>query len=83
MRIEVGRFPDNRLKMIKVYDSKSDQNIRINLNTISVCPKIAEMELERDVLEALNLWNLMFMFPKLKDEIIKLLKHYGIYQNFS
>ena len=83
MRIEVERFSDKRLKLIKLYDSENDQNIRIDSKVVSVCPKFAEVELERDVLEAINLWNLMFMFPKLKDEIIKLLKHYGIYKNFS
>ena len=77
MKIEIKRFPDKRLMMIKKYD-KSDVNIRINPNEVSICPKIAEIELERDVLEAINLWNLMFVSPKLREEINQVLKRYGL-----
>ena len=76
MKIEIGRFPDGRLKMLKKY-TKSDINIRINENEISVCPKSSEVKLEKDVLEAINLWNLMFIFPNLKKEIKKILKRYS------
>ncbi len=76
MKIEVERFPDKRLKMVDKY-YKNDTNIRINPNEISICPKITEIELQRDVLEAINLWNLMFLYPKLRDEINQVLKRHG------
>jgi len=73
MKIEIGRFADKRLKMIKRY-TKDDKNTRISGNEVSICPKISEVELERDVLEAVNLWNLMHMFPQLRKEIKQILK---------
>ena len=75
MRIEVERFPDKRLKMLKIY-SKSDNNVRINENEVSICPKIDDLKLEEDVLEAINLWNLIFMSPELKKEIHQILKRH-------
>ena len=75
MKVEIERFPDKRLKMLKKY-TKSDINIRINRNEVPICPRSVEVELERDVLEAINLWNLMFMFPDLKREIKEILKRY-------
>jgi hypothetical protein len=76
MTIEVGRFPDNRLKAIRKH-RKTDSNIRISEEEISIVSKIAEVELEKDVIEAVNLWNLMYRFPELRREINQLLnKHF-------
>ena len=73
MKIEVERFPDKRLKMKKKY-GLGDSNVRRNRNEVDIVPKLDEVELERDTLEALNLWNLMFIFPELKKEIDHILK---------
>jgi len=75
MTIEVGRFPDKRLKAIRKH-SKTDSNVRVNENEITIVSKIDEVELEKDVIEAVNLWNLMHRFPELKNEIEKILKCY-------
>jgi len=75
MSIEVGRFPDRRLKAIRKH-KKNDSNVRINEDEITIVSKIDEVELERDVIEAINLWNLMYRFPELRNEIDKILKRF-------
>lgn len=75
MTIEVGRFADKRLKAIRKH-KKNDSNIRVNENEITIVSKIDEVELEKDVIEAVNLWNLMYRFPELKNEIDQILKRY-------
>jgi len=75
MKIEVERFPDKRLKMKKTYGF-GETNVRRNANGVDIVPKIDEVELERDVLEAVNLWNLMRLFPELKIEINRILKRF-------
>lgn len=74
MIIEVGRFPDKRLKAVRKH-RKIDSNVRIAEEEISIVSKIDEVELEKDVIEAVNLWNLMYMFPDLKKEITQLVNH--------
>lgn len=56
MKIEVSRFADGRLKVLTKH-RKSDTNVRIEDNEISICPRLDEITLERDVLEAIDLWN--------------------------
>lgn len=75
MKIEIERFSDKRLKVLKKYN-RTDINVRINENEVSVCPKIDEVKLEEDVLEAINLWNLMHVFPEVKKEIQQIVKRY-------
>jgi len=75
MAIEVGRFHDKRLKVIRKH-SKSASNVRINEDEITIVSKIDEVELEKDTIEAVTLWNLMKMFPELRNEIYKVLRHY-------
>jgi hypothetical protein len=75
VKIEVERFLDNRLKMKKTY-SLRDSNIRRIGNDVDIVPKLDEVELEKDVLEAVNLWNLMYRFPDLNREIRQVLKRY-------
>jgi hypothetical protein len=75
MKIEIGRFSDKRLKMVKKY-SLGDSNVRRNGNEVGIVPKLDEVELERDVLEAVNLWNLMCMSPELRKEINHVLKRH-------
>ena len=72
MTIEVGRFPDKRLKAIRKH-RKTDSNVRVNDNEITIVSRIDEVELEKDVIEAVDLWNLMYIFPELKREIYQLL----------
>ena len=73
MKMEVDRFSDGRLKVLKIYH-KTDTNVRINESEVSVCPRIAEVKLEKEVLEAINLWNLVKVIPELREEIDKDLK---------
>jgi len=75
MTIEVGRFCDKRLMVIRKH-RKNDSNVRVNENEITIVSKIDEVELEKDVIEACNLKNLMDRFPELKNEIFKVLKRY-------
>jgi len=75
VKIEVERFLDNRLKMKKTY-SLRDSNIRRIGNEIDIVPRLDEVELEKDVLGAINLWNLMYRFPELKMEIHQVLKRH-------
>jgi len=75
LTIEVGRFPDKRLKAIRKHN-KNDSNVRINQNEITIVSRIDEVELEKDVIEAINLWNLMYRFPELRNEINQVLKHF-------
>ena len=76
MKVEVGRFPDGRLKMKKTY-TKDDINFRIEGNRASIVPRNAEVKLEKDTLEAITLWNLMYRFPKLREEIKEVLRDYS------
>lgn len=75
MTIEVGRFPDKRLKAIRKL-KKTDSNVRVNEDEVTVVSKIDEVELEKDVIEAVNLWNLMHRFPELRSRIEKILECY-------
>ena len=75
MRIEIERFADNRLKMKTKYD-RSDRNVRISQDGVDVVKRFDEVELERDVLEAVNLWNLMFMFPDVKSGVHQVLEQH-------
>lgn len=75
MTIEVGRFSDKRLMVIRKH-RKNDSNVRVNENEITIVSKIDEVELEKDVVEACNLKNLMDRFPELQKEIYKVLKRY-------
>ncbi len=72
MKVEVGRFSDGRLKMCKTYTTE-DSNFRAEVNRISIVPRTEEVKLERDVLEAIGLWNVMFMFPELREQVKELL----------
>jgi len=75
MPIEVGRFSDKRLKVIRKHN-KTDSNVRVNEEEITIVSKIDEVELERDVIEAASIWNLMKMFPELRKEMNHILKRY-------
>jgi len=75
MKVEVGRFSDKRLKAIRKHN-KNDSNVRVSENEITIVSKIDEVELERDVIEAINLWNLLYRFPELRNEVDKILKHF-------
>jgi septum formation topological specificity factor MinE len=75
MTIEVGRFSDKRLKVIRKH-SKTDSNVRVDEKEITIVSKIDEVELERDVIEAANIWNLMKTFPELRKEIRHILERY-------
>ena len=77
MKIEIERFPDGRLKLVKRY-ARTDRNFRIESDGASVVPKNAEVKLEREVLQAINLWNAMKRHTKLREEIMHALKRYGI-----
>lgn len=68
MTIEVGRFPDKRLKAIRKH-KKTDSNVRVNEDEVTIVSRIDEVELERDVIEAVNLWNLMLTFPDFRNEV--------------
>jgi len=73
LTIEVGRFPDKRLKVIRKF-GKNDSNVRVKGNQITIVSTINEVELENDTIEACNLWNLMQFFPELKRAINQALK---------
>ena len=75
MTIEVGRFRDKRLMVIRKH-RKNDSNVRVNENEITIVSKIDEVELEKDVIEACNIKNLMDRFPELKKEFYHLLKRH-------
>ena len=75
MTIEVGRFPDKRLKAIRKHKT-TDSNVRVSEKEITIVSKIDEVELEKDVIEAVNLWNLMHRSPELKREIDQILNRY-------
>ena len=75
MTIEVGRFSDKRLKAIRKHKT-TDSNVRVIGNEVSIVSKIDEVELEKDVIDAVNLWNLMHRFPELRTEIEKILNHF-------
>lgn len=75
MTIEVGRFSDKRLKVIRKHN-KNDSNVRVNENEVTIVSRIDEVELEREVIEAVNLWNLINRFPELKNEINHKLSRY-------
>lgn len=55
---------------------KSDSNVRVKENVISVVSRINEVELENDTIEAVNLWNMMQLFPDFKREIQHIMKRY-------
>jgi hypothetical protein len=75
MTIEVGRFSDKRLKVIRKHN-KNDSNVRVNENEVTIVSRIDEVELEREVIEAVNLWNLINRFPELKNEINHILSRH-------
>ena len=73
MKIEIQFFSDGRLKVLRIHN-KSDENVRIDKDEVSVCSKIRELKLEKEVLEAVNLWNMMKVMPELREDIEKALK---------
>ena len=75
MTIEVGRFPDKRLKAIRKH-KKTDSNVRVNEEEVTIVSKIDEVELERDVIEAVSLWNDMHRFPDLRKEVYQVFSRY-------
>jgi hypothetical protein len=78
VRIEIGRFPDGRLKVLRKHYT-NDTNVRISENEISICSKNDETALEIEVLEAVNLWNMIRKFPEIKKDISEVLNQYTIY----
>jgi hypothetical protein len=66
MRIEVSRFPDGRLKVLRVH-KKTDSNIRVGIDEVSICSKLEELALEKDVIDAIDTWNKVRSLPKSKD----------------
>jgi hypothetical protein len=50
--------------------------VRVNGSEITIVSKIDEVELERDVIEACNLKNLIDRFPELKREFYQLMDRY-------
>lgn len=75
MTIEVGRFSDKRLKVVRKHN-RTDSNVRVNQNEVTIVSKIDEVELERDVIEAVSIWNLMKVFPELRKDIDHILERY-------
>jgi hypothetical protein len=75
MTIEVGRFPDKRLKAIRKH-KRTDSNVRVNQEEVTIVSRIDEVELERDVIDAVNLWNLIHRFPELRREIEMILNNF-------
>jgi hypothetical protein len=75
MIIEVGRFPDKRLKVIRKH-GKTDSNVRVDEKEVTIVSKIEEVELEKDVIDAIELKNSMDMFPELEREINQLLNRH-------
>lgn len=75
MKIEVGRFYDERLKVLRKH-STTDSNVRINETEISICSRNNEPTLEVDVLTAANLYNLTLVNPRIREEINKILIRY-------
>jgi len=70
MKVEVSRFVDGRLKVLTKH-RKSDTNIRIEADEVSICPRFEELALEKDVLEAVDLWNRMPRDPAIRSVVIK------------
>ncbi len=70
MKVEVSRFPDGRLKVLSKH-RKSDTNIRIEYDEVSICPRLDEVALENDVLEAVDLWNRMLRDPISRSILLK------------
>jgi hypothetical protein len=68
LRIEVSRFPDGRLKVLRIHKT-TDSNIRVGIDEVSICSKLEEIGLEKDVIDAIDAWNLMRSHPKPKDSI--------------
>ena len=66
MRIEVSRFPDGRLKVLRVHKT-TDSNIRVGIDEVSICSKLEEIDLEKDVIDAIDAWNWIRSHPKSKD----------------
>lgn len=75
VKVEVGRFADGRLKMVKKY-TRDDINFRMDDTGASIVPRSEEVKLERDVLEAINLWNIMKRHPEVKEEIMQVLERH-------
>ena len=66
MRIEVSRFPDGRLKVLRVHKT-TDSNIRVGVDEVSICSKLEEIDLEKDVIDAIDSWNWTKPRSKQKD----------------
>jgi len=75
MPIEVGRFPDRRLKAIRKH-KKTDSNVRVNGEEVTIVSTVNEVELEKDVIDAFNIWNLLYRFPELRIQVNKVLRDY-------
>jgi hypothetical protein len=75
MTTEVGRFPDKRLKAIRKH-KKTDSNVRFDEDEVAIVSRIGEVGLERDVIEAVNLWNLMLRFPDFRKEVYQVFNRY-------
>ena len=76
LTIELGRFSDKkRIKVIRKF-SKNDSNVRVNENDITVVSRIEEVELENDAIEAIDIWNVMSLYPDLKESVCGLLRPY-------
>ncbi len=79
MTIEVGYFPDKRLKVIRKF-RKKDSNVRIEVEEISVVSRLDEARLENETIEACDLQNLRKRFPELDKEISQIVKRYFQYK---
>jgi hypothetical protein len=66
LRIEVSRFPDGRLKVLRVHKT-TDSNIRVGVDEVSICSKLEEIALERDVIDAIDYWNSTRFHPRIID----------------
>ena len=66
MRIEVSRFSDGRLKVLRVHKT-TDSNIRVGVDEVSICSKLEEIDLEKDAIDAIDAWNWIRSRPKSKD----------------
>ncbi len=70
MKVEISRFSDGRL-MVLTKHPKNDTNIRIGCDEISICTRLEDNALEKDVLEAVDLWNHLPRDPTDHDVLIK------------
>ena len=69
----VDRFPDGRLKVLRIYN-RNDKNVRIVEDQISVCHSVRELRLEQELIEAVSLWNMLKVTPELREDVDRVLK---------